>query len=81
MKTPQECGYSFKRIAESLDVIGSLADVLAENTIARESADDVNPEPQINCRGEPAIQAAVRLIAISAFREISQLTTDLGVPE
>lgn len=81
MRAPQDCGYSFKKIAESLDIIATLADVLAENTVARESADDFNPEPQLNCRCEAGIQAAVRLIAISAFSELSQLATDLGVPE
>lgn len=81
MRKPQDCGYTFAQIAEALDVIGTLADVLAENTVVRESGDDVNPEPQLNCRCEAGIQAAVRLIARSAFRELSQLATDLGVPE
>ncbi|MDH0745761.1 hypothetical protein N5D61_05330 [Pseudomonas sp. GD03842] len=81
MRTPQDCAYGFKKIAESLDVIGILTDVLAENTIARESADDANPEPQLNYRCEAGIQAAVRLIAGSAYRELSQMATDLGVPQ
>lgn len=81
MRKPKDCGYTFKQIAEALDVVITLADVLAENTVARESGDDVNPEPQLNCRGEAGIQAAVRLIARSAYRELSQLASDLGVPE
>ncbi|MGA3682500.1 hypothetical protein [Pseudomonas graminis] len=81
MRKPRDCGYTFAQIGEALDVIATLSDVLAENTIARESADELNPEPQLDCRCETGIQAAVRLIARSAFRELSQLATDLGVPE
>ncbi|OCX19591.1 hypothetical protein [Pseudomonas graminis] len=81
MRKPQDCGYTFAQIAEALDVIGTLTDVLAENTVVRESGDGINPEPQLNSRGEAGIQSAVRLIARSAHRELSQLATDLGVPE
>lgn len=81
MRKPRDCGHTFAQISEALDVIVTLADVLAENTTARESADELNPEPQLNCRAEAGIQAAIRLISRSACRELSQLATDLGVPE
>lgn len=79
MRSPKDCSYTFKKIAECLDTIGILADVLAENTIARDASDDGSE--QIGCRGETGVQSAIRLIAYAAHAEFCQLATDLGVPE
>jgi hypothetical protein len=79
MRKPKDCSHTFKSIAEALDTIGILADVLAENTIQREGSDD--GDEQLNTRGEAGIQAAIRIIACSTYRDFCQLSTDLGVPE
>lgn len=79
MRSPQNCGAISRRIAESLDVLGILAGVLAENTIARENCEE--GEEPINSRGEHGIQCAIRLIAHSARADFCQMAADLGVPE
>lgn len=81
MRKAKDCSHTFKRIAESLETIGILADILAENTIQREGGDEGAHDEQINTRGEAGVQAAIRIIASSAYGDFSKLATDLGVPE
>lgn len=81
MRKPENCSHIFKGIAESLDTIGVLAGILAENTIQREGSDEGEHDEQIDSRGEAGIQAAIRIIACSAYQDFCQLATDLGVPE
>ncbi|EGH27713.1 MULTISPECIES: hypothetical protein [Pseudomonas] len=79
MSNPEHYTHVAKRIAESLDAIGILSDVLAENTVARESSDD--GEEQLNCRCEAGVQAAIRLIAIAAYTDLQSIAQGLGIPE
>lgn len=79
MRSPENCGPVAKRIEESLDVLGMLADVLTEITVARENCDE--GEEPINSRGEYGIQSAIRLIAYSAHADFCQMATDLGIPQ
>lgn len=81
MKKPKDCSHTFKSIAESLDTIAILADILAENTTEREGCAEGSHDEQINTRGETGIQAAIRLIAYSAHGDLCKMATDLGVPE
>ena len=81
MKKPKDCGFTFESISESLETIGILADILAENTIQREGSDVGTHDEQIDCRGEAGIHAAIRLIAFAAYGDICQLATGLGVPK
>ncbi|MCJ2373744.1 hypothetical protein [Pseudomonas sp. RGM 3321] len=81
MSNPEYYPDAAKRIAESLDVIGILSDVLAENTVARESSDEGESDEQLSCRCEAGVQAAIRLIAMAAYTDLQSIAQGLGIPE
>ncbi len=81
MSNPEHYAHVAKRIAESLDAIGILSDVLAENTVARESSDDGGSDEQLSCRCEAGVQAAIRLIALAAYTDFQSIAQGLGIPE
>ncbi|MBJ9978427.1 hypothetical protein IAE35_23860 [Pseudomonas sp. S75] len=68
-----------KRIEESLDAIGILAEVLLKNGGRKGNPDDAS-DP-IDDRGESGIQSAISIIACLAHRDFCVLATDLGIPE
>lgn len=72
--------YLAKRIEESLDVIGALAEVLICNGGHKGNADDDN-SAQIGARGEEGIHQAIRLIALASHEEFCRLATELEIPE
>lgn len=81
MSNPEYYTHVAKRIAESLDTIGILSDVLTENTVARESSGDGESDEQLNCRCEAGVQAAIRLIAMAAYTDLQSMAQGLGIPE
>ncbi len=78
MKKPDQCSHIAKRIAESIDTIGMLADILHEATMTREAEEGAE---LINARGEYGIQAAIRLLSRYAHSDFCEMATDLGIPE
>ncbi len=70
-----------KRIEESLDAIGILAEVLLNNGGCKGDPEDVDTPAQIDDRGESGIQSAINIIARLAHRDFCELATDLGIPE
>ncbi|MFA0994691.1 MULTISPECIES: hypothetical protein [Pseudomonas syringae group] len=83
MSNPEHYSHVAKRIAESLDTIGILSEVLAENTVAREGSDEGESESdeQLSCRCEAGVQAAIRLIAMAAYTDLQSMAQGLGIPE
>lgn len=69
-----------KRVEESLDAIGILAEVLLNNGGHKGEPGDDNPA-QIDDRGESGIQSAISIIARMTHRDFCALATDLGIPE
>ena len=69
-----------KRVEESLDAIGILAEVLLKNGGYKGEPGDDNPA-QIDDRGESGIQSAISIIARMTHRDFCALATDLGIPE
>lgn len=67
-----------KRIEESLDTIGTLAEVLLSNCGHKGDPDEA---AQVSNRGEYGIQQAINIIARMAHRDFCALATDLGIPE
>lgn len=69
-----------KRIEESLELLGVLAEVLEHNGGFK--CDEPGEHPaMINERGEDGIVRSMRVIAWAAHRELCQLATGLGIPE
>ncbi|KTB77107.1 hypothetical protein AO072_14390 [Pseudomonas syringae ICMP 13102] len=81
MTNPENYAYVAKRIADSLDTIGILSDVLMENTIAREGSDEGSNDEQLNCRCEAGVQTAIRLLAMAAYADLQSMAQGLGFPE
>lgn len=71
---------SAKRVEESLDAIGILAEVLLNNGGYKGDQDSVDVPAQISDRGESGIQSAINIIARMAHREFCALANDLGIP-
>lgn len=69
-----------KRVEESLDAIGILAEVLLNNGGYKGDPDSGDIPAQINDRGESGIQSAINIIARMAHRDFCALATDLGIP-
>lgn len=69
-----------KRVEESLDAIGILAEVLLSNGGFKGGDDDTDSPAQISDRGESGIQSAINIIARMAHRDFCLLATDLGIP-
>lgn len=69
-----------KRVEESLDAIGILAEVLLNNGGHKGAPGDAVPPAQIDDRGEAGIQSAINIIARMAHRDVHDLATDLGIP-
>lgn len=69
-----------KRLVESLDAIGILAEVLLSNGGHKGVPGDVDPSVQIDDRGEAGIQSAINIIARMAHRDFCELATDLDIP-
>lgn len=69
-----------KRVEESLDAIGILAEVLLNNGSYKGEPGDDNPA-QIDDRGESGIQSAISIIARMTHHDFCALATDLGIPE
>ena len=69
-----------RRVEESLDAIGILAEVLLSNGGYKGEPGDDNPA-QIDDRGESGIQSAISIIARMTHRDFCALATDLGIPE
>ncbi|MGE8435993.1 MAG: hypothetical protein ACN6P2_05575 [Pseudomonas palmensis] len=69
-----------KRVEESLDAIGILAEVLLSNGGYKGCPDSVDVPAQISDRGESGIQSAINIIARMAHRDFCALATDLGIP-
>ncbi|WP_258036286.1 hypothetical protein [Pseudomonas putida] len=70
-----------KRIEESLDAIGILAEVLLKNGGRKGDPEDVDTSDPIDDRGESGIQSAISIIACLAHRDFCELATDPGIPE
>ncbi|PHN43445.1 hypothetical protein [Pseudomonas syringae] len=81
MSNPEHYSHVAKRIAESLDTIGILSEVLAENTVAREGSDEGSSGEQLNCRFEAGVQTAIRLLAMAAYADLQSMAQGLGIPE
>ncbi|PWB33817.1 hypothetical protein DCO48_08850 [Pseudomonas sp. SDI] len=69
-----------KRVEESLDAIGILAEVLLNNGGYKGDPDSGDVPAQINDRGESGIQSAINIIARMAHSDFCDLATDLGIP-
>lgn len=69
-----------KRVEESLDAIGILAEVLLNNGGYKGDPDSGDIPAQISDRGESGIQSAINIIARMAHRDFCALATDLGIP-
>lgn len=69
-----------KRVEESLDAIGILAEVLLNNGGYKGDPDSGDIPAQINDRGESGIQSAINIIARMTHRDFCALATDLGIP-
>lgn len=69
-----------KRVEESLDAIGILAEVLLSNGGYKGDPDDTDNPAQIGDRGESGIQTAINIIARMAHRDFCALATDLAIP-
>lgn len=69
-----------KRVEESLDATGILAEVLLNNGGYKGDPDSGDIPAQINDRGESGIQSAINIIARMAHRDFCALATDLGIP-
>ena len=69
-----------KRVEESLDAIGILAEVLLNNGGYKGDPDSVDIPAQIDDRGESGIPSAIGIIARMAHRDFCSLATDLGIP-
>lgn len=69
-----------RRVEESLDAIGILAEVLLNNGGYKGDPDSEDIPAQINDRGESGIQSAINIIARMAHRDFCALATDLGIP-
>ncbi|POQ03670.1 hypothetical protein [Pseudomonas syringae] len=81
MSNPEHYTHVAKRIAESLDTIGILSEVLVENTVAREGSDEGESDEQLSCRCEAGVQAAIRLIAMAAYTDLQSIAHGMGIPE
>ncbi|MCD5996480.1 hypothetical protein KDX38_23090 [Pseudomonas sp. CDFA 602] len=81
MINPERYSHVAKRIAECLDTIGTLSDVLMENTVAREGSDEGQSDEPLDSRCEAGVQAAIRLLAMHAYTDLQSMAQGLGVPE
>lgn len=79
-RTTSDFSAPAKRIAESLELLGVLAEVLERNCGFK--CDEPREHPaMINERGEDGIVRSMRVIARDAHRELCKLAADLGIPE
>ncbi|NAT16171.1 hypothetical protein CU666_16865 [Pseudomonas syringae pv. actinidifoliorum] len=81
MSNPERYAHVAKQIAESLETIGILSEVLMENTVAREGSDEGASDEQLNCRCEAGVRAAIRLLAMAAYSDVQSMAQGLGIPE
>ncbi|KPX42734.1 hypothetical protein ALO68_101686 [Pseudomonas syringae pv. helianthi] len=70
-----------KRIAECLDTVATLSDVLAASTVAREDADEGSQQSPLDSRCEAGVQTAIRLLAMAAYADLQSMAQGLGIPE
>ncbi len=81
MSNPEQYTHVAKRIAEYLDTIGTLSDVLTESTVAREDSDEGPPQSSLDSRCEAGVQTAIRLLAMAAYADLQSMAQGLGIPE
>ncbi|WP_099431214.1 hypothetical protein [Pseudomonas mosselii] len=79
-RTTRDFSAPAKRIAESLELLGVLAEVLEHN--GGYKCDEPGEHlATINERGEDGIVRSMRMIAQAAHQELCKLATDLGIAE
>lgn len=81
MSNPGQYTHAAKRIAECLDTIGTLSDVLAASTVAREDADEGSQQSPLDSRCEVGVQTAIRLLAMTAYIDLQAMAQGMGIPE
>ncbi|MEE5042930.1 hypothetical protein V2J81_06160 [Pseudomonas alliivorans] len=81
MSNPGQYTHAAKRIAECLDTIGTLSDVLSASTVARDESEDGAPHSLLDFRCEAGVQTAIRLLAMTAYADLQAMAQGLGIPE